>query len=79
MADNTFTRLQQVIVDHLEIPADKIVPTAHLAKDLGLDSLDAMDLLMAIDETFQVRIPPEKMEAVDTVSALVALIEEAAA
>ncbi len=69
-------RIRRVIVEHLDVAEDQLQDTTSFAKELGLDSLDAMDLLMAIDEEFGVRIDPKKMEQVDNLNELMAILEE---
>lgn len=69
-------KVKKVIVEHLGVDPDKLQDTASFTEVLGLDSLDAMDLLMAIDEAFGIRISPEKMEQIDTLDELVAVIAE---
>lgn len=69
-------KVKGVIVEHLGVDPDKLHDNTSFSEVLGLDSLDAMDLLMAIDEAFGIRIPPEKMEHIDTLDQLVAAIAE---
>lgn len=66
--NNIEQRVQQVIIDHLEIAPDKVVPQAHFVEDLGTDSLDAMDLLVALNEEFDINIDAEQLEHINTVA-----------
>lgn len=55
-------KVKKIIVEHLAVPYEKVEDTASFSEDLGADSLDAMDLLMAVNEEFNIRIPPEQMD-----------------
>ncbi len=64
--------------DHLEgrgIERDRVTPTADLFKDLGFDSLDAVELTLGIEERFGVEIPDQELEGLVTVADAVDLIE----
>lgn len=75
MSNDLKERVKQVIPEHLEIPAEGFDDDTSFSQQLGLDSLDAMDLLLAIDEAFGVRIPAERMDHVDNLNQLVAALE----
>ena len=62
-----FETLKQVIVDTLSCDEDKVTMEATLAEDLGADSLDAVELNMAIEESFGVAIPDEELGNMKTV------------
>lgn len=68
-------RIEQIIVAHLGVEADQVKTSASLTEDLGADSLDAMDLLMAINEEFHTKISAQALEPVETVADLTALVE----
>ena len=70
-------RIKQIIVEHLGVEAEKVTDTALFNQDLGADSLDAMDLLMAVNEEFDTRIPPEDMEKIQTVQDLINAVDKA--
>ena len=70
-------KTKQVIVEHLEVDPDKLDGNTSFSKELGLDSLDAMDLLLAIDEAFDIRVPTKDMAEIDTLDELVSAIEDA--
>lgn len=69
-------QVKQVMIEHLDIADKDFDGHTSFTQQLALDSLDAMDLLMAVDEAFNVRIPVKRMESVDTLDQLVAAIEE---
>jgi len=54
---NTFDRIKKVIVDKLEVDENEVTPEASFAEDLGADSLDVVELIMALEEEFNMRYP----------------------
>jgi acyl carrier protein len=56
---STFDVVAKVISDTSEIPLDKVTPEAHVIDDLGIDSLDFLDIVFALDKKFGVKIPLE--------------------
>ena len=57
-----FDRIKTIIVDQLGIDENKITPEASFIDDLGADSLDMVELIMAIEEEFEIEIPTEDLE-----------------
>ena len=76
MADNVEERVKEIIVEQLSVEADKVVPEASFINDLGADSLDTVELVMAFEEKFGLEIPDEDAEKVTTVQHAVSYIEE---
>lgn len=76
MSDDLKQKVKQVMLEHLDIPADGFEDDTSFSRQLGLDSLDAMDLLMAIDEAFGVRIPAQRMDHIDNLNQLVAALQD---
>jgi acyl carrier protein len=70
-----FQEIKQLLSDRFLINPSKIGLSSDLQKELNLDSLDAVDLLMAINEAFQIRIPQETLDSIHTVSDLVSVVE----
>ncbi len=68
------TRLIQVLVDELGLDADKISPDADFEKDLEVDSLGVVELLMALEDEFGVKIPDEEAENIHTVGEAIDLV-----
>ena len=64
-------KLKRVISEHLGVEESKITNSANFADDLDTDSLDALDLLMAINEEFGTRIPAEKLTDIQTVQQMI--------
>jgi acyl carrier protein len=67
MADSVEDKVKDIIVSQLGVDADKVVPAATFVDDLGADSLDTVELIMAIEEEFDCEIPEEKAAEISTV------------
>ena len=76
MTDNDiFQRIKSIFVEEFELEPEQLVPEATLFDDLGLDSLDAVDLVVAMEKAFEVKLAnEEKVKAVRTVNDLFELI-----
>ena len=61
------TRLKEIIIDRLDVEEEQIVPAASFVEDLGADSLDIVELIMGIEEEFDIEIPDEDAEKLTTV------------
>ena len=70
-----FEKVREIIVDTLSCEMDEVTMEADQSEDLGADSLDVVDLLMSIEDEFEVEIPDEEVENIKTVGALVEYIE----
>ncbi len=66
--------VQKIIQSQLNIALDKIVPEANLIEDLGADSLDSVELMMAFEEAFNIEIEDEAAEKINTVQDLIDLV-----
>ena len=71
-----FEKIAAMIADQLGIDASTIQPESRLIEDLKADSLDVVDMLMSLEDEFDVEIPDEEIERIRTVGELVAYIEE---
>ncbi|MSP71067.1 MAG: acyl carrier protein [Myxococcales bacterium] len=69
-------RVKQIIVEQLDVSEDEITPEASFVDDLGADSLDIVELVMAMEETFDVEIPDEEAENLRTVQDAINYIQE---
>ncbi len=76
MAENVEERVKEIIVEQLSVEADKVVSEASFINDLGADSLDTVELVMAFEEKFGLEIPDEAAEKITTVQDAVSYIEE---
>ena len=64
---DTADRVQKIVVEHLGVEADKVTQEASFIDDLGADSLDIVELVMAIEKEFDIEIPDEDAEHISTV------------
>ena len=71
-----FDKVKDIIVDQLDVDEDKVKMEASITEDLGADSLDVVDLVMSLEEEFDVEIPDEQVENIKTVGDIVKFIEE---
>jgi acyl carrier protein len=67
MADSIEERVSKIIVEQLEVPADKVVAAASFTEDLKADSLAIVELVLALEENFKIEIPDEDTEKIKTV------------
>jgi acyl carrier protein len=67
MNQEIFDRVKKIVIEQLEVDEDKVTPEANFANDLGADSLDTVELVMALEEEFDIEIPDEVAEQIDTV------------
>ena len=69
-------RVRDLIVEQLGVNADQVTPTASFVDDLGADSLDTVELVMAFEEEFGIDIPDEDAERMSVVSDAIKYLEE---
>ena len=69
-------KIKKIIVDQLGAKPEEVVPEASFIDDLGADSLDTVELVMALEEEFEVEIPDEDAEKITTVGEAAKYIEE---
>lgn len=67
MNQDIFNKVKEIVIEQLEVDADKVTSEANFANDLGADSLDTVELVMALEEAFDIEIPDEVAEQIDTV------------
>ena len=68
-------RVSEIIVEQLGVSAEEIIPEASFIDDLGADSLDIVELVMAMEDAFEMEIPDEDAEKIRTVGDVVTYIE----
>ncbi|MCQ2713831.1 acyl carrier protein [Helicobacter pylori] len=73
---NLFETIQAVIAEQLEIDVSQVTPEAKFVKDLGVDSLDIVELIMALEERFGIEIPDEQAEKIVNVGDVMRYIEK---
>ena len=71
----TFDKLRDIIAEQLDIAADEIAESTSLSEDLGADSLDIVEMMMSIEETFGIEIADEDAKEFKTIADVVAYIE----
>ena len=69
-------RVKKIVVEHLGVEPEKVVDNASFIDDLGADSLDTVELVMAFEEEFNVEVPDEEAEKLQTVGDVVKYIED---
>jgi acyl carrier protein len=68
--------VKAIVVDQLGVEEDEVTENASFVEDLGADSLDVVELVMALEEEFGIQIPEEDAEKIQTVGQAVQYIEE---
>jgi acyl carrier protein len=74
-----FDEVKEVIVEQLNVNADEVKLESNFVEDLGADSLDVVELVMALEEKFEIEIPDSEAEKIATVKDVVDYIEQAKA
>ena len=72
---DTADRVKKIVVEHLGVEEDKVVDNASFIDDLGADSLDTVELVMAFEEEFGIEIPDDAAETIQTVQNAIDYIE----
>ena len=75
MSEEVVSRIKKVITNHLGVKEDKVTENAKFIEDLGADSLDQVELVMAFEEEFKCEIPDESAEKIITVKDAIDLIK----
>ena len=70
-----FDKVKEIIVNELSVEADKVTPEANLKEDLGADSIDAVEVIMSLEDEFNVTISDDAAQNIKTVQDLVNYIE----
>jgi acyl carrier protein len=71
-------RVIEIVVDHLGVDEDDVSPSSNFVDDLGADSLDTVELVMAFEEEFDIEIPDDSAEDIQTIQDAIDFIEDAA-
>ncbi len=69
-------RIKKVVVDQLDVNEEEVTPSASFVDDLGADSLDVVELVMGLEEEFDIEIPDEDAEKITTVKDAVGYVDE---
>ena len=73
---STFEKVRDIVVDHLGVEPDEVAIESTFIDDLGADSLDIVELIMAFEEEFGIEIPDEAAEKIKTVQDVVSYIDQ---
>lgn len=76
MSSSVFERLQKILAEQFEIDEDDITLNSDIVDDLGADSLDLVDLVMSIEDEFEIEVPDEAIEEIKMVDDAVKYIED---
>ncbi len=79
MTDNIESKVKEIIVELLGVEADKVTTDAKFIEDLGADSLDTVELVMAFEDKFGIEVPDEEAEKLKSVADVVAYINKSQA
>ena len=71
-----FEKIREIIMEQLNVDQDDVTMDTHLMKDLEADSLDAVEIIMAIEDEFEIEIPDDDAEKFQNVSNIVRFVEE---
>lgn len=74
-----FDDVKAIVIEQLNVNEGEVKPESKFQEDLGADSLDVVELVMALEEKFEIEIPDEEAEKIQTVGDVVAYIEKAKA
>jgi acyl carrier protein len=75
MSENSIEeRVKDIIVDQLGVSPDQVTPEAKFVEDLGADSLDTVELVMAFEEEFDIEVPDEEAEKLQSVGDVISYI-----
>lgn len=75
MAENIAEKVTEIIVEQLGVSADQVKTESNLIEDLGADSLDAVELVMAVEEEFGIEVPDEEAEKLRSVGDIISHVE----
>lgn len=71
-----FEKIRDILAEQLEIDEDSITMESNIAEDLGADSIDVVDLVMSIEDEFEIEVPDDEVENVKTVGDIVKYVED---
>ncbi len=72
-----FEKIKTILAQQLDVSEEEITMETNIADDLGADSLDVVDIIMSIEDEFEIEVPDDKIEGIKTVGDVVGYIEAA--
>lgn len=72
-----FEKIREILCEQLDVEESDVTMESNIAEDLGADSMDVVDLIMSIEDEFEIEVPDEKVEGIRTVGDVVNFIENA--
>ena len=76
MDTQIFEKIRDLLAEQLDIPADSITPESDIIDDLEADSLTVLDMVMSLEDEFDIEIPDEDVEKLRTVGSVVSYVED---
>ena len=76
MDTQIFEKIRDLLAEQLDIPADSITPESYIIDDLEADSLTVLDMVMTLEDEFDIEIPDEDVEKLRTVGSVVSYVED---
>ena len=73
---DTLERIRKIVIEHLDVDPEKVTEKASFIDDLGADSLDTVELVMAFEEEFGIEIPDDAAEKIQTVKDAISFIQQ---
>ena len=70
-----FDKIKEILADQLDIEENAITPDSLLVEDLGADSLDAIDIVMSVEDEFGIEVPDEIIEKIESVSDIITFVK----
>lgn len=70
-----FEKIKTILSEDLDIDENSITPESLLVEDLGVDSLDAIDIIMSVEDEFKIEVPDEIIEKIETVGDIINYVE----
>ena len=77
MSEDVSSKVKKIVADHLGIDESKVTEESSFIDDLGADSLDTVELIMEFEKEFDIQIPDDKAESIETVGDAISFIENA--
>ena len=74
--DILFSKVKPILAKQLEVDEDKITPSSGIVEDLGADSLDSVEIVMALEDEFGIEIPDEDAEKMNTIDDILTYLSE---